>query len=64
MAGPMEILVTLAILYVAVGAVCFAHPAVPATPGDFHWRSQIDVFRATFADVLAWPLALWRLGRG
>jgi hypothetical protein len=59
----MEILVTSAIAYVAMGAAFFAHPASPARPGDFHWRNQIDVFRATFPDVLMWPVALWRFGR-
>lgn len=59
----MEILLTAALVYVAIGAVCFAHPASPALPDDFHWRSQIGVFRETLPDVFAWPLALWRFGR-
>jgi hypothetical protein len=59
----MEILVTLAFIYVAVGAACFAHPASPAVPDDFNWRSQIAVFRTTLPEVLAWPLGLWRFGR-
>jgi hypothetical protein len=63
MAARMEIFVTLALCYLAVGAALFAHPASPAMPGDFDWRRQIGVFRATFPEVLAWPLALWRFGR-
>jgi hypothetical protein len=59
----MEILVTAALVYVAIGAAFFAHPASPARPDDFHWRNQIDVFRATLPDVLSWPVALWRFGR-
>ena len=59
----MENLVTLVLVYVAVGAALFAHPASPAMPDDFHWRSQLGVFRASLPDVLGWPLALWRLGR-
>jgi len=59
----MDLLVTAALVYLAIGAAWFAHPASPALPDDFHWRNQFDVFRATLADVLAWPLALWRFGR-
>jgi hypothetical protein len=59
----MEILITVALAYIAVGAAFFAHPAAPALPHDFHWRNQIDVFQATLPDVLLWPAALWRLGR-
>jgi hypothetical protein len=59
----MDILVTSALAYVAIGAAFFAHPAGPAQPDDFHWRNQIDVFRATLPDVLAWPAALWHFGR-
>ena len=58
----MEILVTCALAYVAIGAAFFAHPASPAVPNDFHWRNQVGVFRATLPDVIAWPLALWRFG--
>jgi hypothetical protein len=56
----MEYLVTVMLGYLAIGAACFAHPANPAVPDDFHWRSQIGVFRATLPQVLAWPLSLWR----
>ena len=59
----MDILFTLAILYLAIGAAFFAHPASPATPNDFHWRTQVGVFRATLPEVLAWPLTLWRFGQ-
>jgi hypothetical protein len=58
----MEILVMLVLLYVAIGTVLFAHPASPARPEDFHWQRQIEVFRATLPDVIAWPVALWRFG--
>jgi len=59
----MEILVTFIIVYVAIGAAFFAHPASPALPDDFHWRTQIGVFRATLPDVLGWPVTLWRFGQ-
>ena len=59
----MDILFTLVILYLAIGAAFFAHPASPATPNDFHWRTQVGVFRATLPEVLAWPLTLWRFGQ-
>ena len=56
----MEYLVMAIIGYLAIGAACFAHPASPAVPDDFHWRRQIGIFLATLPDVLAWPLGLWR----
>lgn len=59
----MQILAILALCYVAVGAVLFAHPAAPAVPEDFNWQRQIEVFRASLPLVMAWPLCLWRLGR-
>ena len=49
----MEIIITAVLVYVAIGAACFAHPASPALPDDFHWRNQIGVFRATLSEVLA-----------
>ncbi len=52
-----------ALLYLAIGAALFAHPASPALPDDFDWRNQINVFRATLPDVLLWPVALWRFGK-
>ena len=58
--GTMDTPVILALVYLAVGAACFAHPPAPATPDDFHWRRQIDVFRYNLLDVLIWPVALWR----
>jgi hypothetical protein len=51
----------LILFYLAVGAALFAHARYPGIPQDFDWRSQIAVFRATLPEVLAWPLALWRL---
>jgi hypothetical protein len=60
----METPAIIALVYVAIGAAIFAHPPAPATFYDFHWRRQIDVFRANLVDVLVWPLALWeRLDR-
>jgi hypothetical protein len=56
----MEYLVTAILGYLAIGAACFAHPASPALPDDFHWRRQIGVFRTTLPEVMAWPLTLWR----
>ena len=56
----MEILLTSALCYVAIGAAFFAHPASPAVPDDFHWRAQIGVFRTTLLEVLVWPRSLWR----
>ena len=58
----MEILITSALVYFAIGAAFFAHPPGAALPDDFHWRSQIDVFRATLPEVLLWPVTLWRFG--
>ncbi|HTV88204.1 MAG TPA: hypothetical protein VME41_04235 [Stellaceae bacterium] len=58
----MEMLIMFALLYVAIGAAFFAHPASPAIAADFHWKQQIQVFRATLPDVIAWPFALWRFG--
>ncbi len=63
MAVKMEVLATAALVYVAIGAAFFAHPASPALPDDFDWRNQVNVFRATLADVLGWPVALWRFGK-
>jgi hypothetical protein len=59
----MEILITAALAYLAVGAAFFAHPASPALPEDFDWRNQINIFWTTLPHVLAWPLALWRFGK-
>jgi hypothetical protein len=56
----MQILLTLLMLYLAIGAVLFAHPRDPATPPDFDWKSQIAVFRDSLPAVLSWPLTLWR----
>lgn len=59
----METLVELALIYLAIGAVLFALIPGQALPVDFHWRNQAAAFRDSLPDVLAWPLALWRLGR-
>ena len=59
----MDILFTLVLCYFAIGAAFFAHPASPATPNDFHWRTQVGIFRATLPEVLLWPVSLWRFSR-
>ena len=63
MAGQMDILFTAVLCYLAIGAAFFAHPASPATPNDFHWKSQVGIFRATLPEVVFWPASLWRFGR-
>jgi hypothetical protein len=57
----MEYLVVGVLMYLAIGAACFAHPSERAEPQDFHWRDQIAIFLDTFPAVLTWPLVLWRL---
>ncbi len=37
----MEIVATLILFYLAVGAALFAHARYPGVPQDFDWRSQI-----------------------
>lgn len=54
----METPAIIALIYLAIGAAIFAHPPMPATPDDFHWRRQMTVFRANFRDVLIWPVAV------
>ena len=41
-----------------MGAVLFALIPGQATPDDFHWRNQADVFRDSVPEVLTWPLVL------
>jgi hypothetical protein len=60
---PMEILIQVILFYLAVGAMLFALIPGRALPTDFDWRNQADAFRDSLPDVLAWPLALWRLCR-
>jgi hypothetical protein len=55
----METPAIIALVYIAIGVGLFTLPPVTATPGDFHWRRQIEVFRASLVDVLVWPIALW-----
>lgn len=57
----MELPAIVGLIYVAIGAAIFAHPRLPFTPHDFHWRRQIEVFRRNFRDVMIWPLALYLL---
>lgn len=59
----MEILAQLALVYIAIGAVLFALIPGEAIPTDFHWRNQATAFRDSLPEVLAWPLALWRICR-
>lgn len=62
----MATLITIAMIYVAIGAVLFAHPRSPVGLRDFDWRAQIAVFCDSLPAVLSWPLVLWRgySGRG
>jgi hypothetical protein len=55
----MEAPVIIGLIYIAIGAAIFAHPPRPFSPGDFHWRRQIAIFRGNFRDVMVWPLTLW-----
>jgi hypothetical protein len=55
----MGTLVNSAMIYLAIGAVLFAHPPSPTVPGDFDWRVQVGVFRNSLPEVLGWPVALW-----
>ena len=57
----MEIAVMLLIMYVALGAACFAHPRGDATVNDFTPLGQASVFFDTLPLVLTWPVAVWRL---
>ena len=59
----METLVEAAVIYLAIGAVLFALIPGQAAPIDFHWCRQAEVFRDSLAEVLTWPLVLWRLCR-
>jgi hypothetical protein len=60
----METPAIIALVYLAIGAGLFALPPMPATPSDFHWRRQIDLFRTSLVDVLVWPVALWERRSG
>jgi len=55
----METPAIIALIYIAIGAAIYAHPPIPFSPQDFHWRRQMAIFRANFRDVMVWPLALW-----
>ena len=56
----MQLLLTLLMAYLAIGAVLFAHPRSRLAPPDFDWKRQVAVFRESLPEVLGWPLALWR----
>jgi hypothetical protein len=53
----METLLTLLVCYLGLGALTCA---TPRGVDDFSPQGQWALFRATFADVVAWPAALWR----
>jgi hypothetical protein len=57
----MEILVEFGLMYLAIGVVLFALIPGQALPVDFHWRNQAIAFCDSLPEVLAWPLALWRV---
>jgi ribose/xylose/arabinose/galactoside ABC-type transport system permease subunit len=58
----MATVVTLSLMYLAVGAAFFAQPQPgTATLADFTLRRQGEIFRDTLPTVLLWPIALWRL---
>ncbi|HJU19477.1 MAG TPA: hypothetical protein VJ770_23730 [Stellaceae bacterium] len=56
----MAVLFTAFLIYLAIGAVLFAHPRGPVALPDFDWKRQIGVFRDSLPEVLGWPLALWQ----
>jgi hypothetical protein len=61
----MANIVILSLMYLAVGAAFFAQPQPgTATPADFTFRRQGEIFRDTLPAVLLWPVALWRLFGG
>jgi hypothetical protein len=60
----MADLVTLAMIYVAVGVGLFAQPwPGTARPDDFTWQRQGEIFFETLPHVLGWPMMLWRVLR-
>jgi len=59
----MQALATLILVYLALGAACFAHPVSQARSADFTWRGQWTIFVHTLPAVLTWPLALWQMRR-
>ena len=59
----MESFLEFALIYLAIGAVLFALLPGQALPADFHWRNQAAAFRDSVPEVLAWPVALWRVCR-
>ncbi|MGC2198733.1 MAG: hypothetical protein WA633_01075, partial [Stellaceae bacterium] len=60
----METLVEFALIYVAIRAIFFALIPGQALSLNFHWRNQAESFRDSLPEVLAWPVALWRLCPG
>jgi hypothetical protein len=57
----MEIVGSLVLMYLAIGAAFFAHPRERAGLDDFHWRGQAAIFIDTLPTVLTWPVVVWRL---
>ena len=56
----MTTVVEMALVYLAIGAVIFAHPKGGAEAADFTPRGQWAVFLATLPEVLTWPTMWWR----
>ena len=52
-----------ALLYLAAGAACFAHPTNRAELADFTPLGQVKIFFDTLPAVLSWPVALWHMMR-
>src|SRR5690242_20189858 len=42
--APMEIVWSLVLMYLALGAAFFAHPREQAELNDFHWKGQLSIF--------------------
>jgi hypothetical protein len=57
----MEIVWSLVLMYLALGAAFFAHPREQAELNDFHWKGQLSIFFDTLPTVLTWPVVVWRL---
>jgi len=52
----METLLLTLVCYLGFGALTCATPR----PGEWTPAAQWQSFRASFRDVLTWPVALWR----
>jgi hypothetical protein len=58
---PMQTVLILVLMYLALGVAFFAYPRGRATPDDFSPLGQVSVFCDTLPLVLTWPIAVWRL---